>query len=224
LAVPVDGRGTASVEAVKVLPVPGVQKTSSPGRKTILGLSHCGFGKEGVETSGSKSDTRLVAELGGQPRLRGLSGSASDAVKALRQLTAMTSSHDPTPMVKELGPQRRTAKGPSKSGRRGGTTLPRWTQTRGAERSSAGSSLGSWVLKLCLGKETAGACKVLEKILIMESIEISWLCKNLLSNTMGAPKTTSAGERPLSSLGCAQSPRSTKGNSSDYVAARGVHL
>jgi hypothetical protein len=36
---------------------------------------------------------------------------------------------------------------------------------------------------------------------------------------MGAPKTASAGERPVSSLGCARSPRSTKGNSSDQVAA-----
>ncbi len=36
---------------------------------------------------------------------------------------------------------------------------------------------------------------------------------------MGAPKTASAGERPVSSLGCALSLRSTKGNSSDQVVA-----
>jgi hypothetical protein len=55
---------------------------------------------------------------------------------------------------------------------------PRQTQTRGEERSSAGSSLGSWVLELCLDKETAGTSKVFEKFLIRESIEISSFCKN----------------------------------------------
>jgi hypothetical protein len=39
---------------------------------------------------------------------------------------------------------------------------------------------------------------------------------------MGAPKTASAGERPVSSLGCAQSPRSTKGNYSDQVGVTTV--
>jgi hypothetical protein len=98
-------------------------------------------------------------------------------------------------------------------------TPPRRTQMRGAERRSLGSSSGSWPLELCLGKETAGACKVLEKFLIIASTDISSFCKNSLDNTMGAPKTASAGERPVSSLGCARSPRSTKGNSSDQVAA-----
>jgi hypothetical protein len=55
---------------------------------------------------------------------------------------------------------------------------------RGAERSSAGSSLGSWMLELCLGKEEAGASKVFEKCLIMESTEIFSVCKNSLGNTM----------------------------------------
>jgi hypothetical protein len=87
------------------------------------------------------------------------------------------------------------------------------------ERSLAGRSLGSWALELCLGKEEAGASKVFEKCLIIESTEISSVCKNSLGNTIGAPKTASAGEGPVSSLGCAWSPRSTKGNSSDHVAA-----
>jgi hypothetical protein len=43
----------------------------------------------------------------------------------------------------------------------------------------------------------------------MESTEISSVCTNSLGNTIGAPKTASAGERPMSSLGCARSPRST---------------
>jgi hypothetical protein len=42
----------------------------------------------------------------------------------------------------------------------------------------AGSLLGSWTLELCLGKEEAGASKVFEKFLIMESTEISSVCKN----------------------------------------------
>jgi hypothetical protein len=54
----------------------------------------------------------------------------------------------------------------------------RWTQTRGAESSSAGSSLGRSVLELCLGKEGAETCKVLEKFLTMVSIESSSLYKN----------------------------------------------
>jgi hypothetical protein len=95
---------------------------------------------------------------------------------------------------------------------------------RGAERRSPGSSSGSWVLELCLGKETAGTCKVFEKFLIIASTGISSFCKNSLGNTMGALKTASAGERPVSSLGYARRLRSTKGNSSDQVAAavRGV--
>ncbi len=32
---------------------------------------------------------------------------------------------------------------------------------------------GQWVLELCLGKERAGTCKVFEKILIIESTDIS---------------------------------------------------
>jgi hypothetical protein len=70
------------------------------------------------------------------------------------------------------------------------------------------------VLESCLGKETAGTSKVVKKFLIIESNEISSFCKNSLRNTMGAPKTASAGARPVFSLGCAQNPRSTKGNSS----------
>jgi hypothetical protein len=68
-------------------------------------------------------------------------------------------------------------------------------------------------------QRTAGTCKVFEKFLIIASTGISSFCKNSLGNTMGAPKTASAGKRPVSSLGCARSPRSTKGNSSDQVAA-----
>jgi hypothetical protein len=44
--------GTASVEAVKVPLVPGMQKTSSPGRKTVPGLSRGGTNeREGEETN-----------------------------------------------------------------------------------------------------------------------------------------------------------------------------
>jgi hypothetical protein len=83
----------------------------------------------------------------------------------------------------------------------------------------AGSSLGSWTLELCLGKEEAGASKVVEKFLITESTEISSVCKNSIDNTIRAPKTASAGERPVSSFSCARSSRSTKGSSSDHVVA-----
>ncbi len=91
---------------------------------------------------------------------------------------------------------------------------PRLTQTRGAESGSAGSSLGRSVLELCLGKEEARTCKGLEKSLIMESTESSSFCKNSFGNTNWALKTALARERPVS-----WSPRSTKGSSSDHVAA-----
>ncbi len=73
------------------------------------------IGGEGEETSGSENKTRLVAarpsehETGGLPRRRRLPGVASAAVQALRRLTATTSSRDPTLMVKERVPWRRTA-------------------------------------------------------------------------------------------------------------------
>jgi hypothetical protein len=51
------------------------------------------------------------------------------------------------------------------------------------------------------------------KNFVIESTESSSFCKNSFGNTIWAPKTASAGERPVSSLGCAQSPRSTKGSS-----------
>jgi hypothetical protein len=75
------------------------------------------------------------------------------------------------------------------------------------------------VLELCLSKEGAETCKVLENLLTMVSIESSPFCKNSFGKTICAPKTASSGERPVSSLNCAPSPRSTKGNSSDHVAA-----
>ncbi len=93
---------------------PGRAKTSSPGRKTVLGPSCGGAGKEGVETSGSENETRLVAaelpgcEPGSLPRRRRLPGMASAAVQALRRLTAMTSSRASTRMVKERSSRRRT--------------------------------------------------------------------------------------------------------------------
>jgi hypothetical protein len=79
--------GTASVEAVKVPPVPGVQKPP------------CQVGKR----------FRLVAagppgrKPGDLPWHRGLPGMAFAAVQALRWLTATTSSRDLTRMVKERG-------------------------------------------------------------------------------------------------------------------------
>jgi hypothetical protein len=56
------------------------------------------------------------------------------------------------------------------------------------------------------------------KFFTMVSTENSSFCKNSFGKTIYAPKTASAGERPVSSLSCALSPRSTKGNSSEHVA------
>jgi hypothetical protein len=82
---------------------------------------------------------------------------------------------------------------------------------RGAKRSSAGSLLGSWTLELCLGKEGAWASIVVEKCFIIESTEISSFCKNSLGNTIGAQKTASDGERPVSSLHCVPESEEYKG-------------
>jgi hypothetical protein len=43
-------------------------------------------------------------------------------------------------------------------------TLLRCNQKKGARSSLSGSSAGSWVLELCLGKEKAGPSKVFLKI------------------------------------------------------------
>jgi hypothetical protein len=113
--VPVDGTGTASVEVVKALSVPGMQKPPRLVGKTVPGPSRGGARKEeGEETSRSENKTHLVAaglpgrEPGSLPQRLGLPGMASTAVQALRWLTATTSSRDPTRMVKEQGPRRRT--------------------------------------------------------------------------------------------------------------------
>jgi hypothetical protein len=148
--VSVDETGTAYVEAVKALLVPGVQKPPPPpGRKTVPGPSRGGTeDEEGEETRGSENETRLVAarppghEPGGLQWRRGLPGVASAAVQALRRLTATTSSRDPTLMVKEQGPwgteprrgRRRAAEGvepgcpdiPRRGGRRAARLAARW--------------------------------------------------------------------------------------------------
>jgi hypothetical protein len=59
-------------------------------------------------------------------------------------------------------------------------------------------------------REEAGASKVFEKCLKILSTENSSPCKNMFGKTIGVPKTASAGERPVSSLGCTRSLRSTQ--------------
>ncbi len=87
------------------------------------------------------------------------------------------------------------------------------SQMKGARRRLDGSSSGSRRLELCLvEREEVGASKVFEKFLQILSTENSSQCKNMFGKTIGVPKTASAGERPVSSLGCTQSPRSTLGN------------
>ena len=63
-----------------------------------------------------------------------------------------------------------------------------------------GSSSGRFWLELCLGREKAGASMFLHFSTIV-STEVSSFLKNSLCKTRGQPKTASAGERPLSSLG-----------------------
>jgi hypothetical protein len=70
-------------------------------------------GPEDVETNGPKNKTRLVAARppGRLPAVgRGVADFvASASVQALKLLTEMILSHNPTLMVKEQGPRRKTA-------------------------------------------------------------------------------------------------------------------
>jgi hypothetical protein len=59
---------------------------------------------------------------------------------------------------------------------------PRWTQTRRALRRSAGSSLGSWQVELCLGKEKAGVFKDFRKIFKFCQLEFHLLSKIIWQN------------------------------------------
>jgi hypothetical protein len=56
-------------------------------------------------------------------------------------------------------------------------------------------------LELCLGKQKAGISRDFGKFFIIESTANSSYCKNSFGKTIEAPKTESARERPLSSLG-----------------------
>jgi hypothetical protein len=84
------------------------------------------------------------------------------------------------------------------------TKPPLQTQMRGALKRSGGSSLGSWRLELCLGKEKAGASKYLRIFFEIVSTGISSPFKNSFGKTIVAPKTSSAGERPVSSFLCTE--------------------
>jgi hypothetical protein len=62
-----------------------------------------------------------------------------------------------------------------------------------------------------LGREKIGASRIFEKCLEIFSTENSYAWKNLLGKTRGMPKTASAVESPVSSLGWERSPRRTQG-------------
>jgi hypothetical protein len=80
---------------------------------------------------------------GSLQRCRGLPGVASVSVQAFSWLTETNSSLDLTRMVKERGPQHRGCC-------MGGMTLRQHSQTKRAQRRSAGCSSGSRQLELCL--------------------------------------------------------------------------
>ncbi len=176
--VPADGTGVCG--GCEGAAGPRRAKTSSPGRKTVPGLSRGGADEgEGEETSKSKNETRLVGarqpgrEPDGLPRQLRLPGVASIAVQALRQLTVTTLSRDPTLMVKERGAMAQDCVGAIVERLKGWNQAAPTDPDKGAESSLAGSSLGRLVLELCLGKEGAETCKVLEKCLTMVSTESS---------------------------------------------------
>jgi hypothetical protein len=108
VVVPVDGMGTCICGGCEGAPGPGLQKL--PCRVGKWFRDHLVVVPERKEeTSGSENETRLVAARPPGPEPGSLPGSASAAVQALRRLTTMTSSRDPTRMVMERGPWRRMA-------------------------------------------------------------------------------------------------------------------
>jgi hypothetical protein len=115
--------------------------------------------------------------------------------------------------------------GPDSDGKGAGSTaqngvgaviewLERWEDAATTDPDEGGREELGWQLAGQLGarivprQRNSRTSKVVEKFVIIESTEISSFCKNLLGNTIGAPKTASAGERPVSSLCCARSPES----------------
>jgi hypothetical protein len=84
---------------------------------------------------------------------------------------------------------------------------------------------GSRRLELCLlERGKAVASKDFQIFFEMLSTEIYSPYNNSFGKTIGVPKTVSAGERPVSSLGCTRSPGGTQGNSSAQVACEHVSL
>ncbi len=110
MAVPIDGTGTASVAPVMTPPVPGVQKPSHRVQKRFReSLVAAPEGKVKKPAGLKMSEIRLFAagppgrKPGGMLWCHGLPGVASAPVQALRWLTAMTSSWDPSFPCRWLG-------------------------------------------------------------------------------------------------------------------------
>jgi hypothetical protein len=187
----------------------------------VPGPSRGGAGGEGEETGGSVNETHLVAagppgcEPGGLPWRCGLPGVASAAVQALRRLTGDNLVPGPDSDGEGAGPT-------AQDGLRAVIErLTGWDDATPTDPDEGVREEVAWQLVQQLGarivprQRNSRTMQGFLKIFIIASTDISSFGKNSLRNTMGAPKTASAGERPVSSLGCARSLRITKGNSSD---------
>jgi hypothetical protein len=79
-------------------------------------------------------------------------------------------------------------------------SLKGWDDATPPDPDEGGGEEVAWQIVRQLGARTvprqkaAGTCEVFENFLIIASIDISLFCKNSLGNTMGVPKTASAGE------------------------------
>ncbi len=113
MAVTADCAGTAAVETGVVSPVQGVQKTVRDRKNSSWTVAWQHLRRR--RNQRSENETRLVAVgppgrlPSGQPRHHRPSVVASASMQALRWLTETISSRDPTLMVKEWGPHRKTA-------------------------------------------------------------------------------------------------------------------
>ncbi len=125
---------------MKALPVPGMQKPPRRVGKRFRDRLVEAPEKKVKKPAGLKNKTRLVVarppgrESGGLPLRHGLPGLASTAVEALRWLTALTLSRDPTRIVKE---QRAIVERPERQDH-AATMDPKWRGAWLAGRWAAG--------------------------------------------------------------------------------------
>ncbi len=221
--VPVDGPGTASMKPVMVPSVPGMQKPPHRVGKQFRDCFKAAPKRKVKKPAGLKMRPAWLRQdcLSTNPVVcRGDAG-----CQALRPLLVGLKVVDGYGLV--LGPDS-DGEGAGSAAQNGvGAVmkrLERWDDAAMTDPDEGGGEelgqqlVGQLGTRIVPRQGKSRTSKAYEKFVIVLSTNISLFCKNSSGNTIRAPKTVLAGERPISSFGCARSPRSTKGNSSEQVA------